>query len=373
MSHVKKEMISFFLTTKCNLDCIYCYANKSRLTHLDHQTLDPEFAKIGIDYFFQHFSSRHLRFFGAGEPTCKLELMKQILEYAKSRTGDPVTTELQTNGAFSEKAKEWLAEYLNIIWVSFDGPPDIQNYYRPFFRSGADTSPILEKNVRYLSKHSKGFTGVRVTINNKNLKRQKEMVDYFESLGVRYIWTDPLFPSVGYRPVSNGTNTNGGKPEIDLLLYVQNFEEAHFYAEKKNMFYGSFLGCNFDEPTTLNCRACIPVPHLTSDGYVSACDMALFGENAHHMDLFIYGKWNRKNHTIDFDEDKIRFLQSRSVQNMPGCKGCPVSQNCAGYCLGEVMNETGDLFGQKTYTCEAIRLLARLINVNEGCYPYLHP
>lgn len=372
MSHVKKEMISFFITTKCNLDCIYCYTNKGRSIH-DHQTLSLEFAKIGIDYFFNNFKSRHLRFFGAGEPTCELGLMDDILQYAKNKTSRNVTTEIQTNGAFGPAVRDWLSENMDITWISFDGPPDIQNYYRPFFRSGRDTAPVLEKNTKFLVENGKGFTGVRVTINNKNINRQKEMVDYFGSMGIQYIWTDPLFHSVGYRPVKNGIETELVKPLIDLTKYVENFSEAHYYAKENGIFYGSFLGCNFDEPTKYHCRSCIPVPHLTSDGYVSACDMALFGENAYHMDLFIYGKWDKENNIILFDDKKIKMLRSRSVDNMPGCKDCPVMNNCAGYCLGEVVNETGDLFGQKTYTCEAIRLLAKLIPRNEGCYPYLHP
>ena len=371
MSHIKKEMISFFLTTRCNLDCLYCYANKGRSIN-PHQTLPLEFAKLGIDYFFQNFNSRHLRFFGAGEPTCEVKLIKDIYNYAISRTEKKVSTEIQTNGAFGDAAKEWLAENLDIIWVSFDGMPDVQDYYRPFFKSGNKTSPVLEKNVRFLVRNGKGVTGARVTIGEKNISRQFEMIDYFESLGIRHIWTDPLFSSVGYHPI-DGENGNTSISEVDLIEYVETFAEAYHYAKARNIFYGSFLSCNFDEETRFNCRACIPVPHLTSDGFVSACDMALFGKNAHHMEVFIYGQWDKLNNRIIFDEKKIALLQSRSVENMPGCSNCPAALNCAGYCLGEVVNETGSLFGQKALTCKAIRLLASKIDLNTGCYPYLHP
>lgn len=44
------------------------------------------------------------------------------------------------------------------------------------------------------------------------------------------------------------------------------------------MFYGSILTCNFGDTVTTHCRACLLVPHLITDGYVSACDMALFGK-----------------------------------------------------------------------------------------------
>jgi radical SAM protein with 4Fe4S-binding SPASM domain len=156
-------------------------------------------------------------------------------------------------------------------------------------------------------------------------------------------------------------------------MYVDNYAKAYQYAKQKGVFYGSFLGCNFDERSCTHCRSCTPVPHLTSDGYISACDMALFGENANHMDVFIYGKWDATSNSIVFNDEKMRYLQSRTVKNMPQCTGCSVFDNCAGYCLGEVVNETGNIFGQKSYICEAIRLLSKIVDMNEGCYPHLHP
>ena len=79
MSHSKKVMISFFLTTKCNLNCIYCYTNKDKYKH---QTLDFKFAQLGINDFFKSNNSRHIRFFSAGEPTMEFELIKKIREDA---------------------------------------------------------------------------------------------------------------------------------------------------------------------------------------------------------------------------------------------------------------------------------------------------
>ena len=84
MAHVRKKMISFFLTTKCNLDCRYCYTNKSDYTH---QSLDFEFAKLGINDFSKSYNSKHIRFFGAGEPTLEFDLMKKIWEYSYGKLG----------------------------------------------------------------------------------------------------------------------------------------------------------------------------------------------------------------------------------------------------------------------------------------------
>ena len=157
------------------------------------------------------------------------------------------------------------------------------------------------------------------------------------------------------------------------MVYAEKFIEASEYAKSLDMVYRTFLACNFDEKVEFHCRACLPSPHLTTDGYISACDMALFGNDDNHMSNFIYGKWDKKSHSIIIDKEKVELLRSRSVDNMPICKSCEVRYNCGGYCLGEIANETFDLFGRKKQVCNSIKYLAKHISRNNGCYEYLHP
>ena len=84
MPHVKKQMISFFLTTRCNLNCIYCY-NKVERKKIKEKTLPFEIAKAGIDYFFENNNSRHIRFYGPGEPTQEFALMRNYILCKKYR------------------------------------------------------------------------------------------------------------------------------------------------------------------------------------------------------------------------------------------------------------------------------------------------
>lgn len=155
--------------------------------------------------------------------------------------------------------------------------------------------------------------------------------------------------------------------------YVENYIDAYNYAKDFGVFYGSFLTCNFDGCSNVNCRACTPVPHLTPDGYVSACDMVVLGESAYHMDCFIYGKWNSEIKKFEFDYEKIAKIRSRTSDNIEHCKNCKAKLHCGGYCLGEVVNETGDLFGRKPIVCKAINQLLEQIGIQEEPYKYLHP
>jgi len=293
----------------------------------------------------------------------ELSLMKAIRQYASERAGSALLVETQTNGAFSGSKARWLAENVDIIWVSSDGLPEAQDTYRRTV-GGKPSSPIVEKNIRFLAQNGRGMVGIRTTITALNVRTQKEMLDYFFDCGVRTVWSDPLFPAVGQQ-------TAEGAP--DPLEYARELVAAEQHARDKGMFYGSILTCNFDEDTDRHCRACLPVPHLTTDGYVSACDMALFGSDPGPMAVFIYGRWNEERGVIEYDSEKIGLLQSRSINRIPGCGECEARYRCGGYCLGEVVNETGSLFGRKDRACEAIRFLWRHMPRPATLFRYLHP
>lgn len=364
MAHFRKAMISFFLTTSCNLNCSYCYTRKSMPTRRN-QKLDLNFAMAGIDDFFSQNPSRHIRFYGPGEPTTEMELMKGIYNYAKAIACDSLTSEIQTNGVFDDEVLEWISNNLDIIWISCDGPADIQDTFRRTL-GNKPTSNTIKNNISNLVLKGKAMTGVRSTITADAIERQIEIVDYFAALGIKYIWTDPVFPSVGEEY----------DEFYDFMRYAETFLVARDYAKKNGVFYGSFLACNFDEQTNYHCRACIPVPHLTTDGYVSACDMALFGNmmpSENHMNPFIIGKWNQVTRRIEYHADKINQLRLRSANNMVGCQKCKALKNCAGYCLGEVANESRDMFGKKAAVCNAIRYLYAHMKDSDCKYDYLHP
>lgn len=367
-SHYKKEMISIFVTTKCNLNCDYCFTNKNQNEHKG-QNISLEFVKKGIDDYFAQKYMRHVRFFGAGEPTVEFDLLRKIHRYAIEKGGEAVTFEIQTNGAFTDPVAIWLKDNINIIWISCDGTPEIQDMHRPFLNKDdrRKTSDVIEKNIHILlGSDSKAFVGIRATITLENILKQKEMIDYFYGLGIKDIWVDPIFPSVG-KTVLEGEN------EFDAMMFANEFLKATKYAYSKGMFYGSILTCNFNDSVNKHCRACLPVPHLTTDGFVSACDMALFGKDKNHMESLIYGEWDEKNGMINYHNDKIEYIRTRTTENMQHCEMCSAKEHCGGYCLGEVLNETGKLLGQKKGVCQAIRFLDNNLAPEMRKYKYTHP
>lgn len=373
MPHMNKQMASFFLTTKCNLRCVYCY-NREERTQFVEQTLPLEIAKAGVDYYFSNNPSRHIRFYGPGEPTQAFSLMKEIVKYARQVGGDSVTSELQTNGCFGPAVRSWVLNNINIVWISFDGEPDIQNRNRPT-ANGKPSAPIIENNVKWLI-NNRGtrdmMVGARVTITEANIFRQRQIIDYFSQLGIKYIWTDPVFPTVDDIPVCDDP-IKLNNYHFDMDLYADKYIDAYNYSKQSGVFYGSFLTCNFDGVCDRHCRACTPAPHFTTDGYISACDLVTFGNSPKHMDCFVYGRWNKEKKLFEIDESKVAALRNRTIDNMPHCLNCEVREHCGGYCLGEVQNETGKLTGQKPQTCKALLKIAKSIGFSSEPYPYMHP
>lgn len=383
MPHCNKKMLSFFLTTRCNLCCRYCYNIKER-NAIKEKTIPVGVARAAVDWYFENNESRHIRFYGPGEPTREFAKMKKITEYARAHInrGCDVTVEIQTNGVFTPNVREWILENVNIIWMSFDGMKEIQEYNRPLNPkfstefSKRTSAEVLEDNVKWLIENTgekNFFVGARVTITNLNIEKQIEMVDYFKSLGINYVWTNPLFYSVGQKPVSEDPEKKAAY-SFDMDLYVKNYLEAYKYAKDKDVFWGSFLTINFDGESEYHCRSCQPLsaPHITPDGYISACDMVVLGETAYHMSPFIVGRWNLDLKKFEFDTDKVETLELRKTSLMTTCKNCELQLHCGGCCLGETMNEFGTLDGHNPVKCKAIHQLFEVLGPCKP-YPYLHP
>jgi radical SAM protein with 4Fe4S-binding SPASM domain len=353
------------MTDACSMRCTYCYLGNKKSIPNDKNVkrLDMDFAKKGIEDFFNSSSSRRIRYFGEGEPTLEFDRMQKIQEYAKSLAGDALCAELQTNGFFGMDVAKWCEQNLDMIWISMDGIPDVHDRYRKTINGGR-TSHIIERNIKFLA--DKMTVGIRSTVGRTNIDMQKESIDYFSKLGVKAVFADHLCV-----PVSKEAKETEDLIEVQPLEFADKFLDAKKYAESKGIFYSNFFCVNFDEPVNIACRAMIPVPHLTPSGYVSCCDMATRPDGV--LDELIYGKYDINTKKIIYDEQKIDKIRSRNKANIPECQTCEIIDNCAGGCIGEAINETKDFYGTKKNLCEVTRYLAKTLKSNNGLYKFIHP
>lgn len=315
-----------------------------------------DFVRRGIDDYFAAGPIRELRIYSVGESTTQFDKVREIVDYARSSSDSKVYTEIQTNGYFSEKVAEWIGKNINIAWISLDGPSEIQDTYRKT-SSGTGSSDVVIRNIEYLA--DKIEIGIRSTTTNINLDKQKELLDYSCNLGIKRVATKPVLSPVG---------SKRDKWSVDLMRYARYFLEAWNYAQAIDMYYTCVLMFNFDCQTEYACRACFPTPHLTPDGYVSACDRAFSGNTP--LKELIYGKWIPEKKIIEYNHEKIRRIRQRKPEFMEKCQKCVASNYCAGNCMGTGYQETGSLLGVPERYCEAILFLYENIKPYENTCTY---
>lgn len=353
MAHCRKKCLSILLTETCNLKCKYCYCGEER----GNKSININFVKKAIEDFKSSGNQLFIRFFGDGEPTIEFDKMKEITEFSKALDKNAYF-ELQTNGTFSKEKAEWIANNIDIVWISYDGTTKVNDFYRPSYNNKS-VSNIVENNIRFLNGKTKEL-GVRATIGKKNIYNQKDVIDKMVELGVKYLYSDLMFANVH--------NKLYYEDEINPMEYAREFLKAKKYANTKGIYYGSFFTVNFDEKTKISCRACIPMPHLTIDGYVSCCDMGYASDKFKEL---IYGKYIESENKIEYYPEKIENIKKRTVDNLKECNECKIKYKCAGGCIGEAINEKGTIFSIKEKNCEAIRYLAE--NLLPEKIPVLHP
>lgn len=370
MGHARKQMLSIYVSSICNLKCRYCALSSGKLS-IDKEDLviDLNFAFKGIDDFFRDYPSRGIRFYSAGEVTTQMNTFKLITQYIRKKNEPNIYLELQTNGYFSENNAIWIENNMDFIWISFDGLPEFQDVNRPTV-SGEKSSYVVIKNIEKFSNSEKVNVGIRVTLTPNMIDRQKEIIDFLDSLNIKYISVERAYSSVN--------NQLFTEEETDPIYFARKFLEAYKYASKKGIFYNHFNMVNFDEPCRFFCRSCVPYPHLTTDGYVTCCDMAPYGKEkyrAYTLPGLVYGKYDCNKNMIHYDEEQIYHIRQKNVDNLSKkiCKGCDIIANCAGGCLGQSYNNTGEIISKCDWDCAVTKYLAKHLPLNNGLYPVLHP
>lgn len=385
MAHSEKQQITIFPTNRCNMNCSYCVASKS-IQELHSKEIDIDFAKAGIqDYFSQ--GHHQIRFYSNGEPTCGMDVIKECVKYGrelieKRKKRDvhakSLITEIQTNCFFDEVTAVWIGENIDYVWASIDGWPDVQDKYRrPKSNKGSSEKvlknieiirDIKEKEQKKTGKDT--FIGVRSTIVNETVDRQEELVEYFAKIGIKEICSEPCF-----RPVDYPQENNQKITLVDLGKYVQNFISAWKRAQELEVSYINSFIVNFGNDKGVNtkyaCRACLPTPHLTVDGCVSACDLAFHAKTS--LPHLIYGKWDFETKQIQYDNQAIEKLRDRHCNKISKCNGCIIQTHCCGGCLGRAYHETGDFYGVIKEYCDATRYLYEHLDLGKVKFLHLHP
>jgi len=173
----------------CNLRCEYCFY----IDHLEEGTKAPRMSDETLEILIKSYMSTNQLnnySFGwqGGEPTLMgLKFFEKVIELQK-KYGPPgavVSNGLQTNGTLiTEEMAKFFKKYNFLLGVSLDGPPYLHDYYRKTLGQ-TPTHSLVMRGIEILKKHNVEFN-ILILVNNKTVKKAREIYQYMKSQGFLY-------------------------------------------------------------------------------------------------------------------------------------------------------------------------------------------
>ncbi|MDP2966432.1 MAG: radical SAM protein [Pelolinea sp.] len=339
--NLNPTLVTLLPTFDCNLRCVYCYANSGKVLK---KRMSFEVAKAAIDLISDNASNSNeklfgLSFHGGGEPTMAWKLITKSVSYAKEIAKNrklKLQTHITTNGVLNSHQREWIAENISRIQVSFDGPEIIQNKQRPMANGEGSFDKVLE-TIKFFTNRGANF-GIQTVISNDSVDLMEEITSFFSKIAPNCnIHFEPIFECG--RCIYTGWET----PDPDI--YVKNYLKAWKKAASKGISLVSSLS-RLDVCTSTYCGASGNNFFITPNGYVTSC-LEVTNLKDIRSDLFIYGKFDQKLKKFYIDFEKLSTLAARNIHNIPACRDCAIKWHCAGNCPSKSMLN-GDLYNPTT-------------------------
>lgn len=198
-SHKLNDLVSRCLnymilqtTCDCNFSCLYCPYSNNAPVERSHSSnnMTIETAKQAVDFLFNHSKdvpSVIIGFYG-GEPLLNFSLIKQVVEYSKTKFEiKPVEYSITTNASLlTGDILKFIVQNNFRVLISMDGPIEVQNRHRRYGGDLRETYLNVEKNINLLKKHDFKFFNENVRFNSVVMpdENPQEIIEFFDSFGV---------------------------------------------------------------------------------------------------------------------------------------------------------------------------------------------
>ena len=181
----------FVLTSACNQSCVYCQAQSA--AKCAKGFMSRETAKKAVDIALQS-PTESLDFeFQGGEPLLNFEVLKYIVEYAKSVSEKNIRFSMVSNlTLLTEEMAAFLKAHCISVSTSLDGDMALHNTNRPY-RSGGGTYEEVLRGVRMLRENGVSVGAIQTTT-RVSLERYREIVDTYIEWGFHSVFIRPLTP-----------------------------------------------------------------------------------------------------------------------------------------------------------------------------------
>ena len=300
------NFVHLSMTNKCNLQCIYCYAEERSNSKRKLQFKDY----LNIIDSINDISKNVEIVLTGGEPLLENYTL-QLADYGK-RKGNPI--QLLTNGILiNETNAKRIAELCDLTKVSIDGSvPEIHDFHRGkgSFSKALEAVDILVKNNAKLQ--------ISMTVTRKNISNIEAMVNRFGSM----LSFAPLFKAGRAKKIKNLAIT--GKEYYNALASVKGVSPLSYLCSSL---------INAKEKRIMKCAIGDAEISISDNGDVYPCHLL-------HLPQFLAG--NIKNQSLESiyqNSDVLKACRRLHVLEINGCKKCDIRFICGGACRARAFFE----------------------------------
>ena len=333
----------------CNLNCSYCFASQGKYNG-DRAVMSFETGKRALDFLIENSGTRHnleVDFFG-GEPLMNWEVVKQLVEYARSiekQHNKNFRFTLTTNGMLVDnEVIEFANREMSNVVLSLDGRKEIHDRYRVDYAGKGSWETIVPKFQEFVKKRGGKDYYMRGTFTHANpdfLEDIKQMLD----LG---------FTELSMEPVVCAPGDPSELTEEDLPVLFDQYEKlAELMLERKAegrpfTFYHYMIDlsggpCIYKRIS--GCGSGTEYMAVTPWGDLYPCHQFVGDEKFRLGDI-----WNGVDNT-DIQEEFAKC----NVYQRPDCRDCWAKLYCSGGCAANAYHSTGSVRGIYKYGCELFR------------------
>lgn len=217
----------------CNLACKYCFAEEGEY-HGRRAMMSFEVGKKAIDFLLANSGNRRnleVDFFG-GEPLMNWQVVKQIVEYGRSKEAEfdkKFRFTLTTNGMLlNDEIMEFANREMSNVVLSLDGRKEVNDAMRPT-RGGKGSYDVIVPKFKEFAKQREGIKDyyIRGTFTRNNLEFSKDVL-HFADLGFRQTSMEPVVGEEDETYAIRWEDVDKVKEEYDILAkeYIKRKKEG---------------------------------------------------------------------------------------------------------------------------------------------------
>ncbi|MBP3938423.1 MAG: thioether cross-link-forming SCIFF peptide maturase [Clostridia bacterium] len=333
----------------CNLNCSYCFASQGKY-HGDRAMMSFEVGKRALDFLVENSGSRRnleVDFFG-GEPLMNFDVVKQMVEYARSiekKHNKNFRFTLTTNGMLiDDDVIDFANREMSNVVLSLDGRREVHDRYRVDYTGKGSWETIVPKFQKLVKAREGKNYYMRGTFTHANpdfLNDIKQMLD----LG---------FTELSMEPVVCAPEDPSALTAEDLPIVLEQYEKLAELMRERDKEGNPFTFYHYMIDLTggpciykriSGCGSGTEYMAVTPWGDLYPCHQFV-GEEKFKLGDIWSGVTNK---------ETVEEFASCNVYARPECRDCWAKLYCSGGCAANAYHSTGTIKGVYKYGCELFK------------------